>query len=516
MPLYLGVAILLLVLWAIRALRRTRLASPGLTGPPVPSFIFGHALDVAQAPIGTRYNEWEKQYGLTYQLKGPFGKNTLIVNDPKGMNHVLQGRNYQRNSGDTELIKICFGHSLFSAEGEEHRMMRKTVSGALSNQAVHEVSHVFFELAERLIQSWEQQLDGNESRIFDITPDIHRLTLDAVSMTMFAHDLSDSDIPSILKRITHSPPDGPADVLLKTFVSQFPIIMKLPSPIKEWCTAFKTSLGAVAKEVWSGHEAAGMHAKLLDALAKENVPEEIVIANIIGFIFAGSETTANVIIESIYELARNPNIQQHIQTELAEFEAANGRQPTYEDIINSVHLPYFDAFIKEILRTKSVLVTISRTAIRDDVIPLQIPAKSADSHQDVHQIPVKAGTLVEIPIRDGINISETIWGPDAALFDPERWLDSKSTRLPESVKWVHAQGNTLTFGDGQKVCLGRSFALAELKAALISLVRVFRFEEVPGVEFDFYHVGGNTVKPMVRGREKEGTQMLLRVCLRMT
>ncbi|EEB90421.1 hypothetical protein MPER_11375, partial [Moniliophthora perniciosa FA553] len=128
MPPYLGAAILLLVF-----------------------FIFGHALDVAQAPIGTRYNVWEKQYGLTYQLKGPFGKNTLIVNDPKGMNHVLQGRNYQRNSGDTELIKICFGHSLFSAEGmkdirfsrlaslikrpilgEEHRMMRKTVSGALS------------------------------------------------------------------------------------------------------------------------------------------------------------------------------------------------------------------------------------------------------------------------------------------------------------------------------------------------------------------------------------------------
>ncbi|KAK7034769.1 hypothetical protein VNI00_012176 [Paramarasmius palmivorus] len=491
MPPYFGAAILGLVVWASLA------------------FVFGHALDVAQAPIGTRYNEWEKQYGLTYQLKGPFGKNTLIVNDPKGMNHVLQGRNYQRNSGDTELIKMCFGHGLFSAEGEEHRMMRKNVSGALSNQAVQEVSHVFFELAERLVRSWEQKLDGNESGIFDITPDIHRLTLDAISMTMFAHDLSGGEIPTILKRITHSPPDGPADVLLKTFASQFPVIMNLPSPMKKWCTELRTSLGAVAKEVWSGHEAAGMHAKLLTTLAKENVPEDITIANIIGVIFAGSETTANVIIESFYELARNQDMQKRIRAELAAFEAANGRRPTYEDLINPVHLPYFDAYTKEVLRTKSVLVTISRTAVRDDVIPLQIPAKSASDFKDVYEIPVKAGTLVEIPIRDGINVSEAIWGPDAAVFDPERWLNPD--RLPESVKWVHAQGNMLTFGDGQKVCLGRSFALAEFKAALASLVRVFAFEEVPGVKFDFYHVGGNTVKPMIHGRENEGTQMPLKV-----
>ncbi|KAK7061093.1 hypothetical protein VNI00_000828, partial [Paramarasmius palmivorus] len=314
-----------------------------------------------------------------------------------------------------------------------------------------------------LMRSWELKLDGNESCILNITPDVHRLTyvhliliakvassvikdpsLDAISMTMFAHDLSGGDIAGILQKITHSPPDGPADVLLKAFISQFPVVMNLPSARKDWCAELKQSLGAVAREVWSGHESAGMHAKLLNTW--ENVPEDTTIANIIGFIFAGSETTANVIVESFYELARNQDMQKRIRTELVDFEAACGRRPTQEDLINPVHLPYFDAYTKEVLRTKSVLLTLSRTAVRDDVIPLQIPARDASSLKDVYEIPIKAGTQVEIPVRDGINISEAIWGPDAAVFDPERWLNPD--KMPESVKWVHAQGNMLTFGDG--------------------------------------------------------------------
>jgi len=42
-------------------------------GPPPPSLVFGHSLDVVQSPVGTRYPVWEKEYGPTYPLRGPFG-----------------------------------------------------------------------------------------------------------------------------------------------------------------------------------------------------------------------------------------------------------------------------------------------------------------------------------------------------------------------------------------------------------------------------------------------------------
>ncbi len=69
-----------------------------------------------------------------------------------------------------------------------------------------------------------------------------------------------------------------------------------------------------------------------------------------------------------------------------------------------------------------------------------------------------------MPIRDGINVNEDIWGVDAMVFNPERWLE------PGALSKEVTAGHVLTFGDGPKVCLGRSFgALANVhsSAALI-------------------------------------------------
>ena len=42
------------------------------------------------------------------------------------------------------------------------------------------------------------------------------------------------------------------------------------------------------------------------------------------------------------------------------------------------------------------------------------------------------------------------------------------------------------------------------------LIRHFSFHPAAGFEqIDFYHLGGNTVKPKVRGKEKEGVQLPL-------
>jgi hypothetical protein len=54
-------------------------------------------------------------------------------------------------------------------------------------------------------------------------------------------------------------------------------------------------------------------------------------------------------------------------------------------------------------------------------------------------------------------------------------------------------------------------AIAESKILTATVVRAYKFELAEGVEHDFYHLGGNTVKPKVRGRESEGVQLLLKV-----
>lgn len=59
---------------------------------------------------------------------------------------------------------------------------------------------------------------------------------------------------------------------------------------------------------------------------------------------------------------------------------------------------------------------------------------------------MKAGQVIQVAIRDGINSDEGVWGADTAQFRPERWLEEES--LPPAVKSLRAQGNLYTFGDG--------------------------------------------------------------------
>ena len=77
------------------------------------------------------------------------------------------------------------------------------------------------------------------------------------------------------------------------------------------------------------------------------------------------------------------------------------------------------------------------------MIPLRYPLKGT---KDVRFIEVQAGQRIEILVRDGINVAEDIWGPDARQFRPERWLEKDG--IPETVSEIHAQGNMLSFGDG--------------------------------------------------------------------
>ena len=106
---------------------------------------------------------------------------------------------------------------------------------------------------------------------------------------------------------------------------------------------------------------------------------------------------------------------------------------------------------------------ISGQAVEDDTIPLTHPIRTA-SGTLVNEIFVAKGTTVRIPIA-GINKSEALWGPDAAKFDPGRWLISEGEdRSPVGrMEEVKGHKHILTFGNGPRTCLGKNFALLEIK-----------------------------------------------------
>ena len=77
-----------------------------------------------------------------------------------------------------------------------------------------------------------------------------------------------------------------------------------------------------------------------------------------------------------------------------------------------------------------------------------------------------------------MNRAEAFWGADGKAFVPERWLEggvmssgggggggetSDNGDKQARAKEIQGYKHILTFSDGPRTCLGKSFALAEFK-----------------------------------------------------
>jgi cytochrome P450 len=70
---------------------------------------------------------------------------------------------------------------------------------------------------------------------------------------------------------------------------------------------------------------------------------------------------------------------------------------------------------------------------------------------------------------------EAFWGPDAQTFRPERWLDEKDM-AEGAMREIKSYKHILSFSDGPRTCLGKGFALTEMK---VCSRLTFPFPSVP-------------------------------------
>lgn len=186
---------------------------------------------------------------------------------------------------------------------------------------------------------------------------------------------------------------------------------------------------------------------------------------------------------ALVELSRHPEKQQRLRREL--LDAFSTHDPTHDDFMAA--LPYLDSILRETLRLhppvtqlvrivslnpqltlylshQSPILFLSSKAEEDDILPLGTQIKDA-SGASTEFISVAKGQQVITPIR-ALNCSEALWGPDAAEFSPERWLDNEKG-LTEEAKAIQGYHHMFTFGDGPRICIGRAFASAEFKVRFI-------------------------------------------------
>lgn len=183
--------------------------------------------------------------------------------------------------------------------------------------------------------------------------------------------------------------------------------------------------------------------------AKEAHPNLVGDNEVIGYmilnILGGADTLAICTKATFYHLLKSPASKAKLVQELRD---ANLPNPAPYQALEK--LPYLDACIKEGLRIHPVL---------GHIVERVVPATGMTLPDGTVLPP---GTIV------GINpwilhMDKRIFGDDAEQYRPERWLQGESeSEEVYAARMKRMKDADLSFGGGNRVCLGRPLALVEL------------------------------------------------------
>ncbi|CAH1392174.1 unnamed protein product [Nezara viridula] len=179
-------------------------------------------------------------------------------------------------------------------------------------------------------------------------------------------------------------------------------------------------------------------------IEKIEITDHLLMAQSFFFFVAGFETTSRTLHYLIYQLAQHPEIQERARQEVLAVKEKHG-QFSYDALKD---LKFLDNCISETLRMYPPVGMLNRECTKD--------FKFQDGTS------VKKGEQIVIPT---FSIHrDPKYFPEPTKYNPDRFASSPQ------------RGTYLPFGDGPRICIGKRFALNEIKIAMTRLLEKYSFE----------------------------------------
>ncbi|EJT97006.1 cytochrome P450 [Dacryopinax primogenitus] len=465
-----------------------------LPGPRATSLIWGLEKDLYDdSPPGRLLERWSKEYGGAYRFRGVFGAKNITLTTPAALHHVLTTSVYlyPKPLGGRLWLGNLLGQGVLVSEGQVHARQRKQLARAFTPQALRGQHAIFERLAEGVVDAWKSLLarspssgEGGEGEgtTIDVQYWANRLSLDAIGLAGFGYSFGSLEsavegteqhpLARTFDKLTDSSGTYAAFVL-RAVLFVWPGVLRIPSKRTRSIGEVRNSLGGEVKRV---RREADQEGKTVIGILEQQaaaegsgIADEEVEAQIMTLVFAGYETTSTAIAWALYELALHPSSQSELRAQLR-------LSPDYPLLL--------DAVIRETLRLHPPVLDLHRMAEQEDLVPLG----------EGKALWVERGTVVYVPLNVLSNEGRE------ARWNPEQWLvPTEGKERERDIQWA--------FSDGPRVCIGRAFALGEIRTVVAALLREFEFAPEGEKEVEpFYSF---VVRPRVRG--ERGSTLPLRV-----
>jgi cytochrome P450 len=381
------------------------------------------------------------------RVKLPFGE-AVLVHEPDAIKHVLldNARNYRKDPIQRRILAAGLADGLLSVEGERWETQRRILAPLFARRTVASFTGGMLEAADRLSERWTNFAAGP----VDIAAELTLLTLNVLALTIFSDGIGGvfeefraamNAYFGAIGRI------GAVDLLgLPDFVprprrkSLRKTMLYFESVIDEIIEARRCRLDS-SREPAGQQDLLSLLLRALDPSTGQPMSVLEVRSNILTFLSAGHETTANALAWSTFLLTQAPDWCAQVRDE-ADRELAGDRNGLLE------RLRITRAVVEEALRLYPPIAALSRMPEQADVIGA---------------LSVKPRTLIVIAPYV-LHRHRRLWDrPDH--FDPSRFLGPAKAKIPRFAY--------LPFGAGPRTCIGSSFALQEAVIVLATLIQRF-------------------------------------------
>ena len=389
----------------------------------------------------------EEAFHVTFGRARAFGIDTLAINDPKGIHHVLNANmaNYRRPVIQPRIFRPAMGAGVFLAEGDVWRRQRRMLAPVFSPAATGDLIPHFQTAAEAMLD----RLEGH-TRI-NLTDVFHRAALDAVLKALFSLPADESRVGMtrlVRDYLGSAGRPTPLDAMAIR-EDDFPWANGLRRRFRARWTAEVDRI--IADRKAAGADNAHKRGDLLELLLSARDPQtgealsdSEIRDQCATMLAAGFETTSRLLFWASYLLSLDQVEQARVRDEVLAFPV--DRVGVMEDLAN---WPRQRQTLLEAMRLYPPVAYIVRKAMADDVILDQ---------------PVTAGSEVWISPWV-LHRHRKFWDRPTA-FMPDRFAGKPSP-------WTSMEAY-MPFGGGPRICIGAAFAMTEAQIILASLLSRYR------------------------------------------
>ncbi|MGO4711395.1 bifunctional cytochrome P450/NADPH--P450 reductase [Bradyrhizobium sp. 2TAF24] len=376
--------------------------------------------------------------------------------------------------GALRRIRAIAGDGLFTADTTEPNWSKahNILMTPFGNRAMQSYHPMMVDIADQLVKKWER-LNADEE--IDVVHDMTALTLDTIGLCGFDYRFN-----SFYRRDYH-----PYVAALVRSLETVMATRGLPlegllkrgraQQMAEDIAFMNGMVDDIVRERRRNAEAAAGKKDMLAAMVSgvdrttgEHLDDVNIRYQINTFLIAGHETTSGMLSCAIYAMLKHPEVLRRAYEEVDRVLGPDTAvKPTYQQV---TQLTYITQILKETLRLWPPAPAFGVSPLQDEVIG--------------GQYRLKKGTFVTVLVL-ALHRDPSVWGPTPDAFDPENFSRDAEAKRPVNA-WK-------PFGNGQRACIGRGFAMHEAALALGMILQRFKLVDHTGYQMELKET--LTIKP---------------------